>query len=73
MIDVAGEVVELGPGVSTFKVGEKILGLLDFTVKPSELLQLSLFFSSSDFPSSTFEIMNLIDDFRIVAALQTML
>ncbi|KAJ4805310.1 hypothetical protein LUZ62_017876 [Rhynchospora pubera] len=31
VIDVAGEVLELGPGVSNFKVGEKILGLLDFT------------------------------------------
>ncbi|KAJ4778971.1 hypothetical protein LUZ62_063228 [Rhynchospora pubera] len=29
--DIAGEVLELGPGVSNFKVGEKILGLLDFT------------------------------------------
>ncbi|KAJ4785865.1 hypothetical protein LUZ62_037111 [Rhynchospora pubera] len=37
VIDVAGEVLELGPGVSNFKVGEKILGLLDFTVKPSTL------------------------------------
>lgn len=42
-MDVAGEVLELGPGVSTFKVGEKILGLLDFTVKTSELLQSLLF------------------------------
>ncbi|KAJ1695162.1 hypothetical protein LUZ63_011860 [Rhynchospora breviuscula] len=31
VIDVAGEVQELGLGVSNFKVGEKILGLLDFT------------------------------------------
>jgi hypothetical protein len=51
VIDVAAEVVELGPGVSTFKIGEKILGLLDFTVKASELLQ---FFIIIKFPPNLF-------------------
>lgn len=31
-VDLAGEVVEVGPGVQNFKLGDKVVAVLDFMV-----------------------------------------